>query len=173
MINGVLQPLTIVEISDTRLVLREQPRLAWFIAGILFAIAAILLLFQFWGTAFLAFVIACIFLVDARTRLICFDTHTHTMTVDYVYLYRRKTINVTELHKLGEAYLHTAADGHSQIILIDKMSNEMGFSVYSRDIRPWKEDIVVAINTILRNAQKAPFGVSSRLTQNNKDEIAS
>lgn len=154
MINGVLQRLTIVEFSDTRLVLREQPLLAWLITGILFAIAVTLLLFQLWGTAFLAFVIGCVFLIDAHMRLICFDANSNSMTVDYVYLYRRKTIIITELHTIAEAYLNTAADGHTQIILIDSMGNETGLSVYSRDVRSWKDDIVVAINTVLHAASE-------------------
>ena len=152
MINGVLQRLTIIESSPTRFVLREQPLLAWFIAAILSVIALNLLIFHFYGTAFFAFVIACFFLLDAHSRVICFDVATNTMTIDFVYLYKRQTVNMMELDKLGEAYLQTADDGHTQIILIDHMGNESGLSVCSRDVRPWKAEIVSAINAVLHEA---------------------
>jgi hypothetical protein len=152
MMNGVLQRLRIVEYSPQRLVLREQPLLAWTIAALLAAMALSMLVFHFYGTAFLAIVIACIFLVDSSSRVITFDAITNSMTVEQVYFYKRKQAFVTELHHIGEASLHTSDDGFSQIILIDKMGNEMGFSVYSRDVRPWKDDIVLAINTVLNEA---------------------
>ena len=156
MINGVLQQLTIVESTPTRLVLREQPLLSWLIAAILTVLAICLLIFQLYTTASIAFVIAGVFLLDAHSRVIYFDAAASTMTIDLVYLYTRLTVNTLELHQLAEAYLHTADDGHTQIILADVMGNKSGLSVYSRDVRPWKAEIVTAINTLLENVQQSP-----------------
>jgi hypothetical protein len=155
-INGVLQRLTIVEASPTRLFLREQPLLSWLITTVLAVIALSLLIFQLYGTAFLALVIAGVFLLDAYSRIITFDAVANTMTIDHVYLYKRQRVNILELHQLSEAYLHTTDDGHTQIILIDNTGNEFGLSVYSRDVRLWKAEIVTAINTVLREAHTIP-----------------
>jgi EamA domain-containing membrane protein RarD len=155
MINGVLQRLTIVEASPTRFILREQPLLSRLITALLAVIAVSLLIFQLYTTAIIAFVIAGIFLLDAHSRVIVFDAAANSMTIEHVYLYKCQRVNTLELHTLRKAYLHTAEDGHTQIILIDGMGDEFGLSVYSRDVRPWKAEIVTAINTILREAHNS------------------
>jgi hypothetical protein len=151
-ISGVLQRLTIVESSPTRLILREKPLLSWLIAAILTLLALGLLIFQLYTSAILALVLAGFFLLDAHSRVITFDATANTMTIDLVYLYKRQRVNTLELHKLGEANLYTDDDGHTQIILIDGMGEEFGLSVYSRDVRHWKAEIVAAINKILHEA---------------------
>jgi hypothetical protein len=155
MINGVLQRLTIIESTPTRLVLCEQPLLSWLIVAFLAVLGLCLLIFQLHATAVIAFVIAAIFLLDAHSRIIIFDSAANTMTVDLAYLHKRQHVNTTQLHRLKAAYLHTADDSHTQIILIDVMDNKSGLSVYSRDVRPWKAEIVTAINTLLHEAHKS------------------
>jgi hypothetical protein len=154
-INGVLQRLTIVEASPTHLILREQPLLSWLITALLAVIALSLLIFQLYTTAILALVLAVFFLLDAHSRIITFDAAANTMTIDLVHLYKRQTVNTLDLHRISEAHLHIADDGHTQIILIDGMGDEFGLSVYSRDVRPWKAEIVAAINTLLEKSQQS------------------
>ena len=72
MISGVLQHLKILESTQTRLVLREQPLLAWLIVTMLGIVALCLLIFQLYVTAVVALVIVAMFLLDAHSHLITF-----------------------------------------------------------------------------------------------------
>jgi hypothetical protein len=94
------------------------------------------------------------FVMQGRIRVIRFDADANTMTVEYVYLYKRIHASTKPLHEISRAYLDKADDDSTQIILVDVTGEEAGLSVYSRDIRPWKEEIVIAINTVLHEAHK-------------------
>lgn len=155
MINGVLQRLTITEFrDDVYLVLREQPLLEWLVAVIVAIIALNLAIFDFRITAFAALAISLFFIIQAKIRLIRFDAAANTMTVEYVYLYRREAVSTKALHEISRAYLAKSDDGSTQIILVDVTGEEAGLSVYSRDMTAWKDDIVLAINTVLHEAHK-------------------
>jgi hypothetical protein len=154
MINGVLQRLRIVEFDDTRLILRELPLLEWAIVGVLFIVAFNLALFQLWITAIATLLIGMVFAAQARMRVVRFDADSNLMTVEYVYLYKRLPVESKFLHEISRAYLEKADDGSTQIILVDVTGEKMGLSVYSQDVRPWKDEIVVAINTVLHEAHR-------------------
>ena len=154
MINGVLQRLRIVEFTDTLLILRELPLLEWVGAGILFILALSLALFQFWITAIAALILGVLFAAQARMRVVRFDADTNLMTVEFVYLYKRVPVESKFLHEISRAYLEKADDGSTQIVLVDVTGEKMGLSVYSQDVRPWKDEIVVAINTVLHEAHR-------------------
>lgn len=154
MINSVLQRLRIVEFSDTLLILREHPLLEWVIAVILFIVAFVLILFQFWITAIAALILGIVFAAQAGMRVVRFDADTNLMTVEYVYLYKRVPVESKFLNEISRAYLEKADDGSTQIILVDVTGEKMGLSVYSQDVRPWKDEIVVAINTVLHEAHR-------------------
>lgn len=154
MINGVLQRLRIVEFTDTLLILRELPLLEWVLAGVLFILALNLAMFQFWVTAIAALILGVVFAAQTRIRLVRFDADSNLMTVDYIYLYKRIQIESKFLHEISRAYLDKADDGSTQIMLVDVTGEKMGLSVYSQDVRPWKDEIVVAINTVLHEAHR-------------------
>jgi hypothetical protein len=154
MISGILQRLTIIEFTDIRLVLRELPFLEWLLAGILWIAAINFVLFGLWATAVAALLLGGYFVLQAHIRTIIFDADTNLMTVENMTLFNREVVSVKELHEISRAYLEKDDDGSTQIMLVDVVGDEMGLSVYSRDMRPWKEDIVVAINTVLHQAHK-------------------
>jgi hypothetical protein len=154
MISGILQRLTIIEFTDIRLVLRELPLLEWLLAGILWIAAINFVLFGLWATAVASLLLGGYFVLQAHIRTIIFDADTNLMTVENMTLFNREIVSVKELHEISRAYLEKDDDGNTQIMLVDVVGDEMGLSVYSRDMRPWKEDIVVAINTVLHQAHK-------------------
>lgn len=151
---SVLEKLSIVEQTDTQLVLRELPLLDWLVAGAIFITALQFMLFDFRITAVVAVAIAAIFAIRARTRLISFDAETNLMQVRYQSLLRTQVIEEIGLHQISRAYLHKDDTGQSQIILVTALGDEMGLSAYSNDMNDWKSPIVVAINTLLHEAHQ-------------------
>jgi pheromone shutdown protein TraB len=154
MIQGVLQRLQILEQSEGKLVLRELPLLDWLIAGavLLFAIAAAV--GALWLTALVAFVVAMLFVLMARTRIIVFSAEDNMLRVRYQSPLRSSTVLQMGLHELSRAYLSEDDDSCTQVMLVTVMGDEWGLSVYSRDLRPWKDDIVLAINAVLHQEHK-------------------
>jgi pheromone shutdown protein TraB len=154
MIQGVLQRLQILEQSEGKLVLRELPLLDWLIAGavLMFAIAAAV--GALWLTALVAFIVAMLFVLMARTRIIVFSAEDNMLRVRYQSLLRSSTVLQMGLHELSRAYLSEDDDSCTQVMLVTVMGDEWGLSVYSRDLRPWKDDIVLAINAVLHQEHK-------------------
>ena len=149
MIYSVLQKLTIIELTTTRLVLRELPLLEWLLIGGLFIVAAIMAILGFKITAVCAFLIALYVGFQTRIRLIVFDIEDHTMSIGYRYLLSFQIVMTKTLSEISQITLHTGEDGGTQIILIDQDQDRMGLSAYSRDLRPWKEPIITAIHTLI------------------------
>lgn len=151
-INGVLQKLNIIEHNDTRLVLREYPLGEWLgvLALLLTSVNTI-----FWGfelTAIVAVAAAVVVGARANIRRITFDISDNHMTIHMRSPLRRHMVNQIPLQQIEKAYLSTSKTDHTQIVLVRTTGDEMGLSVYSRDVRPWKDDIVRAINAILQQA---------------------
>lgn len=154
MIQGVLQRLQILEQSDGKLVLRELPLLDWLVASVivLFGIGAAI--GALWLTALVALIIAALFVLMARTRIILLSAEDNMLQVRYQSPLRSSTVLQMGLHELSRAYLREDDDGSTQIMLVTVMGEEWGLSVYSRDLRPWKDDIVIAINAVLHQEHK-------------------
>lgn len=154
MLNGILQKLNIIVYTDTRLVLREYPRMEWLAVLGLLIVAANTAIWGFWVTAAVALGIAVLLGTQAEVRTITFDVATDQMTIHLQAPLRNRLVNRIPLHHISRAYLSQAQTDHTQIVLVSVVGDEMGLSVYSRDVRPWKDDIVIAINAILHQAHK-------------------
>lgn len=151
---SVLEKLTIIEETKTRLVLRELPLLEWLIAGAIFVSAILFALFELWITAIGAVVIGVWFIARANMRLIIFDADTNLMQIRFQSLLSSSTMHEIGLHEVSRALLRKEDTGHSQILLITITGDELGLSAYSQDVNDWKAPIVIAINTILHEAHK-------------------
>lgn len=154
MIQGVLQRLQILEVSDCKLVLRELPLLDWLVAGVLLLIGLGMAVATLWITALVAVTVGILFVLLARTRLILFNAEDNMLRVSYQSPLRTTTVLQMGLHEISRAYLNADDSGGTQIMLVTVMGDEWGLSVYSRDLRPWKDDIVIAINAVLHQAHK-------------------
>jgi hypothetical protein len=154
MFAGVFQKMSIIQMSDSRLVLRELPLLDWLMALVILAASAVMWIASLNVTAVIALAISLFMVLQARVRLLIFTTEPNLMQVLFQSpLQSRKVIELS-LHQVSRAYLQKDELGGSQIILVQTDGDEMGLSVYSRDVKDWKEEIVIAINTILHNAHK-------------------
>lgn len=151
---GVLQRLSIIEQSPQRLVLRELPLMEWLFAGALFLTAINLAFFDLWITAMITVVIALAYSLQTRIRLIVFDVASGTMQVWYQYPLKQKMVNQERLDEISRAYLSQDDTGATQIVLVKTNGLEMGLSVYSQDVKDWKEVVVIAINAILHEAHR-------------------
>jgi hypothetical protein len=154
MFADVFQRISIIHMSDSRLVLRELPLLDWLMAlGILLA-AAIMWIFSLTVTAVIALGISLFMVLQARMRLVIFTTEPNLMQVLFQSPLQSRKVMEVSLHQISRAYLHKDDLGGTQIILVQTDGEEMGLSAYSRDVKDWKEEIVIAINAILHNAHK-------------------
>jgi hypothetical protein len=151
---GVLQRLSIIEQSSQRLVLRELPLMEWLFAGALFLTAINLAFFDLWITAMITVVIALAYSLQTRLRLIVFDVASGTIQVWYQYPLKQKMVNQERLDEISRAYLSQDDTGATQIVLVKTNGLEMGLSVYSQDVKNWKEVVVIAINAILHEAHR-------------------
>lgn len=154
MILGLLQKLDIIRQSDTELLLREQPLLEWLAAGVLTVIAINMALLDLSLTAGAAFLIGLYLIVQAQTRLIHFNAASDTLTVSLKGLLRNQQPVQERLANISRAYLQQDEEGATQIILVRVDGEEMGLSVHSRDAKPWKEEITIAINELLHEAHR-------------------
>ena len=154
MLHGVIQRLRIIHQTDTTLILRELPLLDWGLAFFLAITSLILVISQFWTSAGVAAGVALFFILQGRTRLITFDADTNFLNIEYQTPLRKQVINELPLQNIQRAYLYKGDDDGTQIVLVHIDGEELGISVYSRDVNIWKDDIVIAINTILHEAHK-------------------
>jgi hypothetical protein len=106
------------------------------------------------GTVIVAIAIALLLVLQARLRLIIFTTEPNLMQVLLQSPLRSQIATEISLHEISRAYLKKDDAGGTQIVLVQTDGEEMGLSVYSKDMRDWKEEIVIAINEILHNAHK-------------------
>lgn len=162
MIFGVLQKLNIIQQTQTKLVLREQPLLEWFGAGGLLLLATNLAFLNFWLTASAAVVLALFVAAQARTRIIRFDAVHNQLTINLNSLFSKQQVMSEVLNEIARAYLHQDDGGSTQIILVRADGKELGLSVYSRDAQPWKETITIAINAVLHEAHRDDNDGASR-----------
>ena len=151
---GVFNRQTIIEQTGGRLVLRERPLAEWLFAAVIVLAGFNAAIFQFWVTVIAALLIASFVVLRAKTRYLIFDAPSETLHIVFQTPFRRETVNAIELPKVKRAYLKKDEDGHTQIILVDVFEQEMGLSVYSRDMTPWKEDVILAINAFLHDFQQ-------------------
>jgi len=149
MIQGVIQRLSIVQQSDLRLMLREYPLLDWGIAFALCMLALALFVADFAVSAVIAGGIGIYFLLTGRVRQLDFNVATGQLLINYQTPIRNQTVSEIPLHEIQRAYLLQGDDGATQIILVRIDGEELGISVYSDDVAPWKETIVIAINAVL------------------------
>lgn len=154
MLAGILQKLTIIDTTDERLLLREYPLLDWVVVAALFILAANMAILNIWITAVAGVTLGMFFWLRARTRYILFDVAEDLLLVEHHSILQQETVLRVPLEHISRAYLHKADDGSTQIILVNDVGEEMGLSVYSRDMQPWKEEIVIAVNAILHTAHK-------------------
>lgn len=153
LLNGILQRLSIIEQTDSRLVLRELPLLDWGLAFLLLLITAILWISNLGISAVISLALAFFLVLQSRVRLIIFQTSPNLMQIFLQSPLQSRVVNEISLHQINRAYLHKDDSG-SQIILVQTDGSEMGLSVFSHELRDWKEPIVIAINAILHNAHK-------------------
>jgi hypothetical protein len=153
MIFGVLQQLRLIQQSEKHLVLREFPLFEYLIIVALLLGAGNMALFSLWATAIGAIGIALIFALLTRMRDIDFDGEADVMRIVFRYPLRSRIINEMPLEQIERAYLRHDDNDYTQIILVTTQG-ETGLSVYSRDLRPWKETLVIAINAFLHDARQ-------------------
>jgi len=154
MVFGVLQRLTIIEQSACRLTLRELPLMEWVIVAVLLIIGINLALLNLWITAAASVLVALLIIAQARVRYISFDADEDTLEIYFQSLLQHKQVSAYRLKDITRAYLKKDEREYSQIILLATNGDEMGLSVYSRDVSDWKSEIVLAINTLLHEAHR-------------------
>ena len=152
--NGILQKLSILQRSDERLVLRELPLLDWLMSLVILLFALIMWIAGSTITMVIAIAIALFLVLQARVRLIIFTTEPNLMQVHLQSPLKRQLVSEVSLHHISRAHLKKDDLGASQIILVQTDGEELGLSVYSKDMNEWKEEIVIAINEILHNAHR-------------------
>lgn len=153
--QGIVQRLSIIQQTEKQLVLRELPLFDYAIAFVLIIIGMMLLIAKFWISAGIATVIALYFMAQGKRRMIHFDVDAGKMSIYYQTLLKKETVSDIQIRDIQDAYLYQGDDGGTQIILRGTDAEEMGISAYSNDMTLWKEDIVIAINTILHQRIKA------------------
>ena len=154
MLHGISQRLQIIHQTDDKLILRELPLLDWGLAFFLASTTLILVISEFWVSAGVAGGVALFFILQARTRIITFDADANFMRIDFQTPLQKEVINEIPLQNIQRAYLYKGDDDGTQIILVHTDGEELGISVYSRDVTVWKDDIVIAINAVLHEAHK-------------------
>lgn len=155
MFAGILQKMSIIHMSDSRLVLRELPLLDWLVALLLLLSALIMWIANLTiVSAVIAIAVALFMVIQARVRLVIFTTEPNLMQVLFQSPLQTRITNEVSLHQISRAYLKKDDVGGTQIILVQTDGEELGLSVYSKDLRDWKEEIVIAVNAILHEAHK-------------------
>lgn len=154
MMQSILQRLIIIHQTDARLVLREHPIFDWVLVASATLLTMIMFIAQFWITGILTIIFAGYFLLQAKTRLISFDTDPNLMTVILQNFFGQQVVNEVSLHNISRAYLYRGEDGGSQIILTMSDGEELGLTHYFKDVAIWQEEVVLAINSILHSAHK-------------------
>jgi hypothetical protein len=154
MFAGVFQKMNILYMSDSRLVLRELPLLDWLVALVILLAALIMWIASLTISAVIAIAVALFMVLQAHLRLVVFTTEPNLMQVLFQSPLRSRLTDEISLHEISRAYLKKDDLGGTQIILVKTDGEEMGLSVYSKDLRDWKEEIVIAINAILHEAHK-------------------
>lgn len=160
MIQDLIQRLSIVQQTTSRLVLRELPLLDWGATFILLIVALLLSIAEFWTSAGIAILIAFYFIFAGRMRVLEFDAGMGKLLIHYQTPLKRDTVSDIDLHTVQRAYLFKGDDNGTQIILVRRDGEELGISVYSQEMTPWKEPIVIAINAILHEAHKDAISTS-------------
>lgn len=153
MLTSLFQKIDIIEQTKKRLLLRELPRMEWFFSAIVLMLGINMAIFGLNLTAAVAIALGLIVGFGSRIRIIVFDVQAEEMVIVYQYPLRRVVVNTTLLEEVTRAYLSTAEDNATQVILLTQQG-EMGLSVYSKDARPWKEVLVFAINEFLHHYRK-------------------
>ena len=153
MISGVLQRLEIVRRAKGYLTLRELPLLEWLIVASLFIASINMAVFNLTLTAVGMLLVGIVIGLMSRMRYIIFDAQADQMSVVYRNLLRQRVVQSMLTEEIVRAYLSQNDDGATQIILVTTQG-EMGLSVYSRDLRPWKEEVVIAINEFLYDTRQ-------------------
>lgn len=148
MIMGVLQQLRIVERNRTRLILRELPLLEWIFAFALVIVAFNLLILNVSLTAVASIVAAVLVVLLSRIRFVIFDAEDKAMRIEFQYPLLRRVVNRLPLIQVERVILREDPKGPSQIIMLTQQG-ELGLSVYSRDPRPWKQELCQVINAWL------------------------
>jgi hypothetical protein len=154
MFAGILQKMNIIHMSESRLVLRELPLLDWLVVLVILLSAVMMWIANITISAVIALGVALFMVLQAHVRLVVFTIDPNLMQVLFQSPLRTRITNEISLHQISRAYLKKDDLGGTQIILVQTDGEEMGLSVYSKDLRDWKEDIVIAINAILHNAHK-------------------
>ncbi|QPC82429.1 hypothetical protein G4Y79_22535 [Phototrophicus methaneseepsis] len=150
MIWGVFQHLRIVTTTPGRLVLRELPLLEWLMAFAVMLLGFNFIIMNMTITAVGAFLVALVIVMSSRSRILIFDAADRELRILFQYPLRQRVVNQIPLAQIDRAYLSKDDNDSTQIILVTQRG-DMGLSVYSRDNRPWKEDICKAINDFLRS----------------------
>ncbi len=146
---GVLERLFVVRNEPHVLVLREYPLLAWLAVGALIIAALNMLLFGLHVTALGAIMIAALVILLARVRIVTFDRDADLFTVRLVALLRRSLPIERPLSDIQDVNVAEFESGHTQLVLTFHDGQEMGLSVFSKDIADWKTPLAEAIHAIL------------------------
>ena len=149
MIWGVFQQLRIVVATPTRLVLRELPLMEWLLAFVMLLVGVNFIVIGLSLTTLGAFFIAMVIVLLSRSRLLIFDAAEKELRIVFQYPFWQRVVNQVPLVQIERAYVRKSDTGSTQIILATQRG-EMGLSVYSRDMQPWKEAVCQAINDFLR-----------------------
>lgn len=150
MIWGVFQHLRIITTTPGRLVLRELPLLEWLMAFAVMLLGFNFIIMNMTITAVGAFLVALVIVMSSRSRILIFDAAERELRILFQYPLRQRVVNQIPLAQIDRAYLSKDDNDSTQIILVTQRG-DMGLSVYSRDNRPWKEDVCRAINDFLRS----------------------
>jgi hypothetical protein len=146
---GVLERLFLVRQTDTTLVLREYPLLAWLFGGALIIGTGNLWLLGLHVTAVGALVGGVLIFALARVRVLTFDREANLFTVRLVAPLRRSTPIQRSLSDLQEVSVAEFESGHTQLVITFADGQEMGLSVFSKDIADWKTPLATAIQAML------------------------
>ncbi|MCS6836169.1 MAG: hypothetical protein NZ750_09155 [Anaerolineae bacterium] len=148
MLFGVLEQLSIVQNDDQALVLREQPRAAWLLAFGLALTALNLALFGLALTAWGAAGLALLTLLLARGRWLIFDHQAQALQVEWRAWWGVRLAQTLPYDQILRLELRAFPNEQTQIIL-HSPQGQVGLSVCSRDILPWKEEALRAMRAAL------------------------
>src|SRR5688572_20734979 len=116
MFAGILQKMSIIHMSDSRLVLRELPLLDWLVALVILLAALIMWIATFTVSAVIAIAVALFMVLQAHMRLVVFTTEPNLMQVFFQSPLQSRVINEISLHQISRAYLNKDDSGGTQII---------------------------------------------------------
>jgi hypothetical protein len=146
---GVLERLFVVRHDETSLVLREYPLLAWLFSGALIIGTGNFWLLGLHATAVGSLILGLLIAGLARVRVISLDKAANTFTVRLVAPLRRSTPMQRPLSDLRDVTVVEFASGHTQLVVTFQDGQEMGLSVYSKDIADWKTPLADTLQTML------------------------